>query len=266
MENEKRMAMLIDADNAQRKSLQGIIEEIAVYGNTTIKRIYGDWTEPNMNGWKASLLDNGITPIQQYRYTTGKNATDSAMIIDAMDILYTGKVDVFCLVSSDSDFTRLALRLREAGMMVIGIGEKKTPNPFIKSCDRFIYIEIILQRAKEALVTAAKKAEKKAAPPTVEATSEVKTDASPVEANIPQKLIDRIAAAIEDVADEDGWAYLGEVGGLLQKMQPDFDSRSYGFKKLSQLIAACDDFAVDIRESLQKGHGNRIFISVKKTG
>ncbi len=153
----QRLAVLIDADNVPRGTLKGIMEEIALYGTPTIKRIYGDWTSPNISGWKAALLENAVVPIQQYSYTTGKNSTDSAMIIDAMDILYTERVDGFVLVSSDSDFTRLAIRLREAGMTVIGIGEKKTPSPFIVACDKFIYIEVIRQHAAE--VTAAVEAE-----------------------------------------------------------------------------------------------------------
>ena len=149
-----RLAVLIDADNASRTAMRDVMAEIAVYGTPTVKRIYGDWTTPNMASWKPILLENAITPIQQYSYTTGKNATDSAMIIDAMDILYTGSCDGFVLVSSDSDFTRLAIRLREAGKKVIGMGEKKTPNPFIVACDKFIYIEVIRAEAKAALATA----------------------------------------------------------------------------------------------------------------
>lgn len=149
--NNKYFAVLIDADNISSFHLKGLLEEVAKYGNPIIKRIYGDWTLPNLNKWKNLLLDNAISPIQQYAYTKGKNATDSAMIIDAMDILYGKKVDGFCLVSSDSDFTRLATRLREAGKQVIGIGEKKTPNPFIVACDKFIYLEILKNEIKKKI-------------------------------------------------------------------------------------------------------------------
>ena len=146
---DRRIAVLIDADNIPSTNVKAMMEEIAKYGTPTFKRIYGDWTKPNVTGWKNVLLENAITPIQQYGYTVGKNATDSAMIIDAMDILYTEKVDGFCIVSSDSDFTRLATRLREAGMMVIGLGQKKTPNPFIVACDKFIYLEILTKGCAE---------------------------------------------------------------------------------------------------------------------
>src|SRR5882762_4138330 len=148
--NDTRIAVLIDADNIPHSNIKGMMEEIAKYGTPTFKRIYGDWTKPNLGGWKGVLLENAITPIQQYGYTTGKNSTDSAMIIDAMDILYTEKVDGFCIVSSDSDFTRLATRLRETGMMVIGMGQKKTPGPFIAACDKFIYLEILTLPTEDA--------------------------------------------------------------------------------------------------------------------
>ena len=285
MQKDQKMAVLIDADNAPRKSLKNIMEEIAVYGNPTIKRIYGDWTNPSMNSWKQSLLDNAITPVQQYGYTTGKNATDSAMIFDAMDILYTAKVEAFCLVSSDSDFTRLALRLREAGMTVIGIGEKKTPQPFIRACDRFVYIEILNQRKAPAkslpntlepvlAVAEPEKGKKKPAArkkdpvpapePEVLELKAAKPQEAPEKTQVPQSILDFIAATIDDVGDDDGWAYLGEVGGLLQKKQPDFDPRNYGFKKLTLLIGACDCFAMDIRENVLKGNGKLIYISNKR--
>ena len=204
------------------------MEEIAKYGTPTFKRIYGDWTNPRVTSWKAVLLDNAITPIQQYSYTTGKNATDSAMIIDAMDILYTGRVDGFCLVSSDSDFTRLAIRLREAGMKVFGMGEQKTPSAFTSACDRFIYIEILANTEDSKTVS---KAPKKSRKP----------------ASNDKKLINLIAGSINDLADEDGWAFLGELGNLLIKKQPSFDSRNYGFNKLLPLIKSYKDFEVDER-------------------
>src|SRR5437867_5065402 len=161
METQKdiRLAVLIDADNVPYSNVKGMMEEIAKYGTPTFKRIYGDWTRPTVSGWKSVLLENAITPIQQYSYTTGKNSSDSALIIDAMDILYSGKVDGFCIVSSDSDFTRLATRLREAGMKVFGIGQKKTPNPFIVSCDKFIYMEILNDGVEELITETGSKKE-----------------------------------------------------------------------------------------------------------
>jgi uncharacterized protein (TIGR00288 family) len=278
--HDRRMAVLIDADNAPRKSLKSIMEEIAVYGNPTIKRIYGDWTLPNMNSWKQSLLENAITPIQQYGYTTGKNATDSAMIIDAMDILYAGQVEAFCLVSSDSDFTRLAVRLREAGKTVIGLGERKTPGAFIKACDRFIYIEILNEnkrrQQKPAAAPKAKPSKGKAAAapaPAASAGPEPDVAASPepkekngLQPGIPQDIIDFIAGVVDDVGDEDGWAYLGEIGSLIQKKQPDFDPRNFGYKRLTLMIEACDCFIVEARDNLLKGNGKLIYISNKPRG
>ncbi len=233
------MAVLIDGDNIPSAHVKEMMEEIAKYGNPTIKRIYGDWTRPNLTKWKNLLLENAITPIQQYGYTTGKNATDSAMIIDAMDILYSGKVSGFCLVSSDSDFTRLATRLREAGMQVIGIGEKKTPNPFIVACDKFIYIEILKKQTEE-------KIENKEIP-------ELIVD------SITKKEIKLISATINDLSDEEGWAFLGDVGSLLQKKQPNFDSRNYGFEKLTPLIKSTGNFEIERREN-PKGRNKLIFV------
>lgn len=265
--DELRLAVLIDADNAPRKSIKGIMEEIAVHGTPTMKRIYGDWTQPNMESWKSSLLDNAITPIQQYGYTTGKNSTDSAMIIDAMDILYSGKVDGFCLVSSDSDFTRLAIRLREAGMKVIGLGEKKTPSPFIVACDRFIYIEIINERYKPAKAKSKKADASKNGASAQARESHAASETADHAKNgkqVPQPILDLIAVAIDDVCDDDGWAYLGEVGGLLQKKQPDFDARNFGYKKLTLLIEACDCFEMDSRDNIQKGNGKLIYVRNNK--
>jgi uncharacterized LabA/DUF88 family protein len=234
MNNNLNMAVLIDGDNIPSAHVKEMMEEIAKYGNPTIKRIYGDWTKPGLTKWKNLLLENAITPIQQYAYTTGKNATDSAMIIDAMDILYSGKVNGFCLVSSDSDFTRLATRLREAGMLVIGIGEKKTPNPFIVACDRFIYIEILKNQTEE-------KIENK------------ETDEPDVD-KITHKVIRLISSTINDLSDEDGWAFLGDVGSLLQKKQPNFDSRNYGFEKLTPLIKSTEKFEIEQRETSKSRH------------
>lgn len=239
-----KLAVLIDGDNIPSAHVKEMMEEIAKYGNPTIKRIYGDWTKPHLTKWKNLLLENAITPIQQYAYTTGKNATDSAMIIDAMDILYSEKVNGFCLVSSDSDFTRLATRLREAGMQVIGIGEKKTPNPFIVACDKFIYIEIIRNQSED---------------------EEDIEDEKPNEKNIDKitpKVIKLIASTISDLSDEDGWAFLGDVGSLLQKKQPNFDSRNYGFEKLTPLIKSTDRFEIDQREN-PKRRNKLIFVKNK---
>lgn len=238
-----RLAVLIDADNVPRDCLKNVMEEIAVYGNPTVKRIYGDWTIPNVSGWKQSLLENAVTPIQQYSYTTGKNATDSAMIIDAMDILYTGHTDGFVLMSSDSDFTRLALRLREAGKYVIGIGERKTPQPFIVACDKFIYIENIRERAQAAIkpVDEPDLKKRESEQTTVEELNRKK--------NIPKKVIDTIAESIADIAEDDGFASLGHLGQLLNKKQPDFDPRSFGFSKLSMMMKSLPRFEIDERPS-----------------
>jgi len=235
MNEDTKLAVLIDGDNIPSAYMKEMMEEIAKYGTPTIKRIYGDWTKPHLAKWKNMLLENAITPIQQYGYTIGKNATDSAMIIDAMDILYSEKVDGFCIVSSDSDFTRLATRLREAGMQVIGIGEKKTPEPFIVACDRFIYIEILKRLSKE----------------TDSKDVKVSTKKEEIE-KITPKVIRLISSTISDLADDDGWAFLGDVGSLLQKKQPNFDSRNYGFQKLTPLIKSTKKFEIDLRES-QKG-------------
>lgn len=249
MENELRLAVLIDADNAPRTALREIMAEVAVYGAATIKRIYGDWTAPNMGSWKPLLLEHAITPFQQYSYTTGKNATDSAMIIDAMDILYSGNCDGFVLVSSDSDFTRLATRLREAGMKVYGMGEKKTPKPFIVACDKFVYIESLKAAEKPQPSAPAGKSAKKKAP-------------SPAESS-DLSVQELIAQSVEDLADEDGYAYLGDLGTLLIKKQPDFDSRNYGFAKLSKFLAALDGFEIDERHNA-KYQGTQVFVRNKK--
>jgi len=246
MNTDIRLAVLIDGDNIPSAYVKEMMEEIAKYGNPTIKRIYGDWTKPNLGKWKNMLLENAITPVQQYGYTAGKNSTDSAMIIDAMDLLYSEKVDGFCIVSSDSDFTRLAIRLREAGMKVIGIGEKKTPEPFIVACDKFIYIEILKGKSKEE-----DSKEKKGI---------IKKDETE---KITPKVISLIASTISDLADEDGWAFLGDVGSLLQKKQPNFDSRNYGFQKLTPMISSINKFEIDQRES-PKGKFKLIYVKNKE--
>jgi len=253
--NDLRLAVLIDADNIPYSNVRGMLEEIAKYGTPTFKRIYGDWTRPTIAGWKSVLLENAITPIQQYSYTKGKNSTDSALIIDAMDILYSGKVDGFCIVSSDSDFTRLATRLREAGMKVIGIGERKTPHPFIVACDKFIYLEIITSSSAVAELTP--EIRKKGKP----IVKKKKVD--PPEAQTPAQIVKRlISTSITDLADENGWAYLGDVGNLILKKQPDFDPRNFGFPKLTPLIRSLD-FEIDERESGQN-HIKHIYIRNRK--
>ena len=255
-QNNLRLAVLIDADNVPRDSLKYAMDEIAIYGTPTIKRIYGDWTSPNIGGWKQSLLENAVTPIQQYSYTTGKNSTDSAMIIDAMDILYSGQCDGFVLVSSDSDFTRLAIRLREAGRYVIGMGEKKTPNPFIVACDKFIYIEVLREREKKSEAAAAakkKKAEtqKKSEPAKTAAksgkSSEKSSDRLLPDKFVPDEIEQLIADSIADIADDDGFADLSDLGNLLIKKQPDFDPRNYGFGKLSNMLRSEPRFEVVVR-------------------
>jgi Fe-S-cluster formation regulator IscX/YfhJ len=253
--NDPRLAVLIDADNIPHSNVKGMLEEIAKYGTPTFKRIYGDWTRPSISGWKSVLLENAITPVQQYGYTKGKNSTDSAMIIDAMDILYSGKVDGFCLVSSDSDFTRLATRLREAGMKVIGIGERKTPSPFIIACDKFIYLEIINSSSGTAESNVIRKN------PGKPARSKPKSEENDQQGQI-RKARRFIASSITDLADENGWAYLGDVGNLILKKQPDFDPRNYGFTKLTPLIRSLD-FEIDERDSGQNNI-KHIYIRNKK--
>lgn len=248
MDNSKdlRLAVLIDADNIPYRLISGILEEIAKYGAPTFKRIYADWTKPHVSGWKSVLLDHAITPVQQYSYTTGKNSSDSALIIDAMDILYTGRVDGFCVVSSDSDFTRLATRLREAGMKVFGMGEQKTPSPFRAACDKFIYIEILDQPEtgpKQIKLSDLRKKEK-------------------VISKVDKNLVSLITSSINDIADENGWAFLGELGNLLLKKRPDFDPRNYGFEKLLLLIKNLGYYEIDERETGRK-NVKLVYIRVK---
>lgn len=251
--NDLRLAVLIDADNMPYANVKEMLEEIAKYGTPTFKRIYADWTKPTVSGWKGVLLESAITPVQQYSYTSGKNATDSAMIIDAMDILYSGRVDGFCIISSDSDFTRLAIRLREAGMKVLGIGQKKTPVPFISACDKFIYIEILKNDRKEPAKSPKKARAKKAKELPVEQEQEVVEQVQmEQEENEPLQKVTReavkvISDSINDLADEDGWTFLGDLGNLILKKQPDFDARNYGFKKLLPLLKSLPQFETDER-------------------
>ena len=246
-----RLAVLIDADNVPYAMVKEMMEEIAKYGVPTFKRIYADWTKPTVKGWKEVLLENAITPIQQYSYSKGKNSSDSAMIIDAMDILYSGKVDGFCIVSSDSDFTRLAIRLREAGMTVIGIGEKKTLNPFITACDKFIYLEIL--GAEIADVDEVETMEKTKTP------TNKKNPAKTADAEISKLVKDSIAT----LADDSGWVFLGDLGNYLLKRKPDFDPRNYGFQKLWPLIKSLSFIEADERET-GKGKIKHIFVRSRK--
>ena len=257
--NDKKFAVLVDADNISHRKIKDILDEIANYGTPTIKRIFGDFTNPKFAAWKEVLLENSITPIQQYAYTTGKNATDSALIIDAMDILHKEGVDGFCIVSSDSDYTRLAGRIRESGREVLGFGEKKTPKPFIKSCDKFIYVEILGQTPPEKAAPAKKKADAKRsagaeAPvgPAAETAGEKKPSpdaghASTIIRPFDDEFRTLLENTIDDAADDSGWAFLGIVGGVLTKKMPDFDPRNYGYKKLSLLVKSLSKI-VEIEE------------------
>jgi len=242
-----RLAVLIDAENVPRNCIKSVMEEIAIYGTPTIKRIYGDWTNPANSGWKNALLEHAITPIQQYSYTQGKNSTDSAMIIDAMDILYTEKTDGFVIVSSDSDFTRLAIRLREAGQRVIGIGEKKTPSAFIAACDKFTYIEVIRDAFMEKLEDEKPPEEEKAK--TSDRSRARASGAIKPRTKIPEPVIQMLADSVADLAGDNEWVFMGDLGNLIIKKQPDFDHRNYGFKSLSALIKSIDRFEVDFRQT-----------------
>ena len=276
-----RLAVLIDADNIPYGGVKEMMEEIAKYGTPTFKRIYADWTRPTLAGWKKVLLENAITPVQQYSYSTGKNSSDSAMIIDAMDILYSGRVDGFCIVSSDSDFTRLAIRLREAGMKVIGIGERKTLTALISACDKFIYLEILRKQPDDAPTAPVAAANNKArrAPRKALQPKTAPVENIPVEATAPEPpqqppspqatvsvlndhVINLIASSISDVADEAGWAFVGDLGNLMLKKQPDFDARNYGFKKLVPLLKSLQQFEIDERES-GKGNIKHVFVRMR---
>jgi len=241
-----KLAVLIDADNTQAGITDGLLAEVAKYGVASVKRIYGDWTTPNLKHWKDRLLGYGIQPMQQFAYTQGKNATDSAMIIDAMDLLYTEKLDGFCIVSSDSDFTRLAARVREAGLLVLGFGERKTPKPFVAACDKFVYTDILRESAEETR-TERKEPEKKA--------QDFKVD---------RKIKALLLDAVEDSADDSGWAYLGPVGQYVANRAPEFDARNYGYRKLGELIKSCGWFDVEERSN-QTDPGKQIYIR-KKSG
>lgn len=311
MANERqddRMAILIDADNISHHYITELMQEVARYGTPTVKRIYGDWTRPNLGGWKSVLLDHAITPVQQFGYTYGKNATDSALIIDAMDILYGERVDIFCLVSSDSDFTRLATRLREAGKLVFGIGEQKTPNAFIAACDKFIYIEILARdQAEEERASAdaassssgrgsrggrgrgsSQAANQPAAPQATPAQTgngggrgsaahgqggerEPEPERSSGRGGQQTRTIRKIDRetrtiihnAVSDLADEHGWSFLGDVGNVVLRMRPSFDSRNYGYQKLSAMMRAMPTIELDERTTGQP-NVKHIYIRIKE--
>jgi hypothetical protein len=238
-----KLAVLIDADNAQPSTVEGLLAEIAKYGTANVKRIYGNWTDERLKGWKATLLEHSIQPMQQFAYTTGKNATDSAMIIDAMDLLYTDNFDGFCIVSSDSDFTRLASRLRESGLVVYGFGEKKTPKPFVAACDKFIYTEVL--RAKE----------EEAGPSKSRSSDDLKKDKG--------HLANLFRNAIDAYSDDDGWAQLGVVGSNIAKQAPEFDPRNYGYRKLKDLVKAMGLY--ELREETEgAGHAKIIYLRKKR--
>jgi uncharacterized LabA/DUF88 family protein len=238
----ERLAVLIDADNAQPSIIDDLLSEIAKYGTANVKRIYGDWTMPSLKGWKDVLLAHSIQPIQQFRYTSGKNATDSALIIDAMDLLYTGRFDGFCIVSSDSDFTKLASRIRETGLTVYGFGEKKTPKPFVSACNKFIFTEVL--RSKDD--TSDKISRKP--------THEIRKDT---------KLINLLRNAVEASSDESGWAYLASVGTNIAKQSPEFDPRNYGYKKLRELVAVTGLFQIEER-TVGEGPFKAVYIKDKR--
>jgi len=243
---QAKLAVLIDADNTQPAIIEGLLNEVAKYGVASVKRIYGDWTSNNLRSWKDRLLANAIQPIQQFSYTSGKNATDSAMIIDAMDLLYSEKLDGFCIVSSDSDFTRLASRIRESGCIVYGFGAEKTPKAFVKVCDKFIYTEILLEAQEES------------------EEDEGKTRAKPrKEFKVDRKLLKLLRDAVDDLADESGWAYLGGVGQKITNRSSEFDPRNYGFKKLGDLFRAIPQFETEERPQ-EHGTGRQVYIRWKK--
>jgi uncharacterized LabA/DUF88 family protein len=238
----QKLAVLIDADNAQPSIIEGLLAEIAKYGTANVKRIYGDWTGTHLKGWKDVLLKHSIQPIQQFSYTIGKNATDSAMIIDAMDLLFTNKFDGFCIVSSDSDFTKIASRLRESGLVVYGFGEKKTPEPFVSACDKFIYTEVLISKEDDNLSIKRKSA------------NELKQDT---------KLVNLLRNAVEASSDESGWSHLAPVGNNIAKQVPDFDPRNYGYKKLGELVAATKLFEIEER-LVGDGQSKAVYIKDKR--
>jgi hypothetical protein len=246
VEGTATLALLIDGDNATPKIISGLLAEIANYGTASVKRVYGDWTKPNLNGWKDCLLEHSIQPVQQFAYTTGKNATDGAMIIDAMDLLYTGRFSGFCIVSSDADFTRLAARIREQGVSVYGFGERKTTRAFITACERFVYFDLLNASVERVPV-----------PPAAQEAAKARTTKNPKD----KRLLAMLATAISAVADEDGWANLGRVGAHLAKQAPDFNTRDYGSTRLSELVEASG--IVDVERT---GDNNKVVLTRLKRG
>jgi uncharacterized LabA/DUF88 family protein len=238
----QKLAVLIDADNAQPSIVEGLLAEIAKYGTANVKRIYGDWTGSHLRSWKEVLLLHSIQPIQQFRYTVGKNATDAAMIIDAMDLLYTNKFDGFCIVSSDSDFTKLASRIRESGLVVYGFGEKKTPEPFVSACDKFIYTEVLTSKEDDTLSIKRK------------STNALKQDT---------KLVNLLRNAVEASSDDSGWAHLAPMGSTIAKQAPEFDPRNYGYKKLGELVAATKLFQIEER-AVGDGPSKAVYLKDKR--
>ena len=249
-QGQLKLAVLVDADNTQASIIEGLLAEVAKYGVASVKRIYGDWTSTNLRSWKDKLLEYAIQPVQQFSYTTGKNSTDSAMIIDAMDLLYTENLHGFCIVSSDSDFTRIAMRLREDGKMVIGFGQRKTPKPFVAACDKFIYTEILRESEDD------REARGDREPAQRQIAADLKLD---------RKAANLMRAAVEDAADEFGYAYLGSVGTYIMNRQPEFDPRNYGYRKLGDLIKASGLFDIDERAS-PTDQGKQIYIRTKAKG
>ena len=240
-QSSSRIALLIDSDNVSAAHLEGVLAELASYGTVSVRRMYGDWTSERLRGWKDAANEHSVQPIQQFSYTTGKNATDSALIIDAMDLLHQSTLDAFAIVSSDSDFTRLASRLRESGARVFGFGERKTPKPFVNACDTFIYLDVL--KVNES--TAAEPAEDAS-----QAAPDARTPSAPSRATVKElrqdsRLMNLLRAAIAAGADDDGWAHLSGVGATVQKQSPDFDSRNWGYAKLGDLVEAVGLFRVD---------------------
>lgn len=250
-ENAARLAVLIDADNAQPSNIQALLAEVAKYGTAHVKRAYGDWTGTNLKGWKDHLLAQSIQPIQQFAYTTGKNATDAAMVIDAMDLLYSDRFDGFCIVSSDSDFTRLAARLRESGLTVYGFGERKTPKPFVAACDKFVYVENLVDPGRAAAQADAVPEPKPSTP-----AAQLAGDAT---------VVPLLRNAVEAASDDDGWASLASVGNIITKQRPDFDSRTYGYSKLSGLVTATTLFEVT-RRNVGDGKASTIYVRDRRRG
>ena len=266
-DEQLRLAVLIDADNAQPAVIEGLLAEVAKYGVASVKRIYGDFTSTRMTQWKQALLKHSINPVQQFAYTSGKNATDSSLIIDAMDLMYTRRFDGVCLVSSDSDFTRLAQRLREEGLTVYGFGERKTPDAFVQACDKFIYVEVLRSEVPAPLAPPSpqKPAKKVAKPAAKKPAAQAEPTAAPVvepvvelgkHESLPLRLIRQ---AIEEASDDQGWAFLGAVGSYLNKVRPDFDSRLYGHKKLSDLLKAHPRH-FNVEERAGEGGAKRFYV------